>query len=274
MALFLFFIYIHIYFFPFFSFWECVCVYFFVWFCLYRFTFTICPRVLSVCLLLVSFLVLVIIGGFVYCFDCSLLFFYKFFILIICIFKFFMLITLFYYFLSLLFFYFLPFLLSRLGDRVLVLRPGVRPEPLRWENRVQDIGPPETYWPHIISIGESSPRDLHLNAKTHSTQWPASPVLDTLCQTTSKTGTQPHPLAERLPKIIVSSQTPQNIPLDAVLPTRKTKSSLIHQNTGTSPSTRKPTQRTEPTIPSEGRTQNNGNYEPAACEKETPNTVS
>uniref|UniRef100_A0A8C0DRL0 Calmodulin-lysine N-methyltransferase n=1 Tax=Balaenoptera musculus TaxID=9771 RepID=A0A8C0DRL0_BALMU len=48
-------------------------------------------------------------------------------------------------------------------------------------------------------------------------------------------GTQPHPLAERLPKIIVSSQTPQNTSSDAILPTRKTRSSLIHQNTGTSP---------------------------------------
>ena len=34
-------------------------------------------------------------------------------------------------------------------------------------------------------------------------------VLDTLCQTTSKTGTPPHPLAERLPKIIISSQHPK-----------------------------------------------------------------
>ena len=60
-------------------------------------------------------------------------------------------------------------------------------------------------------------------------------VLDTLYQTTSKTGTQTHALAERLPKIILSSHTPQNTPPDAVLPTRKTRSSLIHQNTGTSP---------------------------------------
>ena len=55
---------------------------------------------------------------------------------------------------------------SRLVDRVLVLWPGGRPEPLRWESRVQDIGPPETSWPHIISNGGSSPRDLYLNAKT------------------------------------------------------------------------------------------------------------
>ena len=60
---------------------------------------------------------------------------------------------------------------SRVADRVLVLRPGVRPVPLRWESQVQDIGPPETSQLCIISNGESSPRDLHLNSKTqvHST---------------------------------------------------------------------------------------------------------
>ena len=55
---------------------------------------------------------------------------------------------------------------SHVADRVLVLWPGVRSEPLRWEKRVQDIGPPETSQAHVISIGESSPRDLRLNAKT------------------------------------------------------------------------------------------------------------
>ena len=123
---------------------------------------------------------------------------------------------------------------SCVADRVLVLQPGVRPEPLRWENQVQDTDPPETSRPHVISNGKSSLTDLH--------HWDPAPlndqqatVLETLCQTTSKTGTQPHPLAERLPKIIISSQTTQNTPPDAVLPTRKTRSSLIHQNTGTSP---------------------------------------
>ena len=59
----------------------------------------------------------------------------------------------------------------RVADRVSVLRLGVRSEPPRWESRVHNIGPLETSWPHMISIGESSPRDLHLNAKTqlHST---------------------------------------------------------------------------------------------------------
>ena len=60
---------------------------------------------------------------------------------------------------------------SCVADRVFVLRPGIRPEPLRWESRVQDFGPPETSWRYVISIGKSSPRDLRLNAKTqlHST---------------------------------------------------------------------------------------------------------
>ena len=60
---------------------------------------------------------------------------------------------------------------GRVTDRVLVLWPVVKPVPLRWESRVQDIGSPETSQLHVISHGESSPRDLHLNAKTqlHST---------------------------------------------------------------------------------------------------------
>ena len=43
------------YVFPFFSFCECVCVCFCVWFCLYSFSFTICPRVLSVSFVFVFF---------------------------------------------------------------------------------------------------------------------------------------------------------------------------------------------------------------------------
>ena len=68
-------------------------------------------------------------------------------------------------------FFLLPFLLSHVADTALLLWPGVRPEPLKWESRVQDIDPPETSRLHIISNGESSPRDLHLNTKTqlHST---------------------------------------------------------------------------------------------------------
>ena len=53
------------------------------------------------------------------------------------------------------FLFFLPFLPSHVAGRVLVLWPGIRPEPPRWESRDQDIGPPETSWPC-----ESPPRDL------------------------------------------------------------------------------------------------------------------
>ena len=70
------------------------------------------------------------------------------------------------YFLSFFLSFFLHFLLSHVADGVLVLRPGVRPVPLRWEIRVQDIDPPETSGLHVISNGKSSPRDLHLNANT------------------------------------------------------------------------------------------------------------
>ena len=99
-------------------------------------------------------LVLVIIGWFVYWFGCSLLFD--------------LFIYIYYYSVSFFFFlpFFSPFLLSRVADRVLVLWPGVRPEPPRWESWVEDIGPPETSWPHVISIGHSAPRDLCLSTKT------------------------------------------------------------------------------------------------------------
>ena len=55
---------------------------------------------------------------------------------------------------------------SHVADRVLVLQLGVRPELLRGESRVQDIGPPETSRSHILSISKSSPRDLCIQAKT------------------------------------------------------------------------------------------------------------
>ena len=132
------------------------------------------------------------------------------------------------------FLFFLPFILSHVDERLLVLQPGIRAVPLRWESQFQDTGPQETSQLHVIPHGKNVP-EISI-----STQDPASvndqqaTELDTLCQTTSKTGTQPHPLAERLPKIIISSQTPQNTPPEVDLPTRKTRSSLIHQNTGTS----------------------------------------
>ena len=78
-------------------------------------------------------------------------------------------------------------------------------------------------------------------------------MLDTLCKTIKKTGTQTHPLAEELSKIIISSQALQSTPMDVILHTRKTISMLNHQNTV--PSMRKPTQPTEPTLPTGSRHQ-------------------
>ena len=97
-----------------------------------------------------------VFGGFVFWVGCSLLSFFLFLIII------------FYFnnFILFIYLFFLPFLLSRVADRVLVLRPGVRPVPLRWESQVHDICPPETSQLHVILNSESSPRDRHLNAKT------------------------------------------------------------------------------------------------------------
>ena len=106
-----------------------------------------------------------------------------------------------------------------------------------------DVGEPSSgHWSTRDLPAPSNIKQQKLSQKSPSQCYDPDPlndqqatVLDTLCQTTGKTGTQPHPLAERLPKIIIRSQTPQNTPTDAVLPTRKTRSSLIRQNTGTSP---------------------------------------
>ena len=84
----------------------------------------------------------------------------------------------------------------------------------------------------MVKISQRSPSQSQDPAQLNDQQ---ATLLDTLCQTTSKTGTQPHPLAQRLLKIIIRPLTPQNTPPDVDLPTRRTRLSLIHENTGTSP---------------------------------------
>ena len=122
-----------------------------------------------------------------------------------------------------------------------------------------------------LSSGHWSTRDLlapHNINQRELSQWSPSqcydpaplndqqaPVLDTWCRTTSKTGTQPHPLAERLPKIIIRSQTPQNTPLDAVCPPERQDPASSIRTQAPVPSTRKPTQPTEPTLPTGGKHQ-------------------
>ena len=99
-------------------------------------------------------------------------------------------------------------------------------------------------------------------------------VLDTLCQTTSKTGTQPHPLAERLPKIIIRSQTLQNTPPDVDLLTRKKDPTSSTRTQALVPSTRKPTQTTEPTLASVDRHQKKQELGTCSLQKGDPQTVS
>ena len=227
----------------FFSFFSFVSVCCFVWFCLYSFAFTICRRVLSVHFGFFN----TVFNAYYHCWTCFLIWLlYSFFLLsflhyfliffIFNNFLFFILITLF------LFILLFPFVFSSFSS-----------EPCGW----QGLGAPagcqacaseacaELSSGHWYTRDLPAPRNIKwqkLSQRSPSQPKDPSPlndqqatVLDTLCQRTSRTGTQPYPLAERLPKIIIRSQTTQNTPLDAVLPTRKTRSSLIHHNTGTSP---------------------------------------
>ena len=124
---------------------------------------------------IVWFLALVIIGGFVFCFAGSLFLSsfsitLKKFLIIIFYFNDFNFI-LFYLFC---FFFFLPFILSCVDDRLLVLQPGVRAVPLKWESQVQDTGPQETSQLHVISNGENLPEISISTPRPSSTQRPAS----------------------------------------------------------------------------------------------------
>ena len=152
----------YIYYFPFSLF---VSVYVYASLCEYSFAFNICPRVLSVLFFFFFSIVFSACYHWWICFlvGCSLLSFFLLFFNFF-IFNNYFFITLF-YFISL-FLFFLPFLLSCVADRVLVLWLCVRPLPLRWESWVQDIGLPETCRLHVISNSKSSLRDLNLNNKT------------------------------------------------------------------------------------------------------------
>ena len=74
----------------------------------------------------------------------------------------------------LLFLSFLPFILTCVDDRLLVLQPSVRAVPLRWESQVQDTGPQETSQLHILSNSENLPEISISTPRPTSTQRPAS----------------------------------------------------------------------------------------------------
>ncbi|KAJ8785169.1 hypothetical protein J1605_007725 [Eschrichtius robustus] len=44
---------------------------------------------------------------------------------------------------------------SRVDERLLVLQPGIRAVPLRWESQLQDTGPQETSQLHVIPNGKN-----------------------------------------------------------------------------------------------------------------------
>ena len=141
---------------------------------------SVCPVFLFVCFVfLVQFLALVIIGGFVFWFGSSLLSFFlllkKFFLIIIFYFNNFILFYFILFYLLLSFFlFFLPFILSRVDDRLLVLQPGIRAVPLRWESQLQDTGPQETSQLHVISNGKNLPEISISMPRPSYTQRPAS----------------------------------------------------------------------------------------------------
>ena len=68
---------------------------------------------------------------------------------------------------------FLPFILSRVDDRFLVLQPGIRAVPLRWESQLQDTGPQETSQLYVISNSENLPEISISMLRPSSTQRPA-----------------------------------------------------------------------------------------------------
>ena len=137
-------------------------------------------------------------------------------------------------------------------------------------------GQRQWWWrPQRILISMSSPRGPYFSTKTwlHSIayslkSWNASG------QTSSKTETQPHPKADRLPEGILSSQLPQNTPLDAALPIKGTRPSSIHQMAGTSLSHEDCTSPWTNLTQQGAGTRSKRNYDPEAYGKETTNTES
>ena len=130
-----------------------------------------------------------------------------------------------------------------------------------WTPEVGDLSP--GHWntrelPIPWNINRLEPSQTHPYQHQHQAlhKGQQAPLLDGSHQTFSKTGTQPCPLAERLPKAITSPQTPQNTPLDVALIFGETRSSSIHRNTGMRTSKRKSSQGTVPNPPMRGRHHN------------------
>ena len=72
------------------------------------------------------------------------------------------------------FLFFLPFTLSSVDERLLVLQPGIRAVPLRWESQLQDTGPQETSQLHVIPNSKNLSEISISTSRPSITQRPAS----------------------------------------------------------------------------------------------------
>ena len=127
-----------------------------------------------------------------------------------------------------------------------------------------------------IFIGVSSPRGHQFVTET----WPHLTAYRLQCwdasdKITNRVGTQPHPSADRLPKVILILQPPLNTPLDTPLPTRGTRPSSAHQWTGTSPSHQEACTSPWTDLTHQGAdSRSERSYNPATCGMEATNRES
>ena len=240
----------------------CLCHFIFYFLCFFCFDFAFCFL-----FLLVSFLL------FVFLFLCFLLFWFLCVFQVFCLLMF-LLYVLFFLCLSVCFLPTPPFYLATPCG---LWGHGSPARSQAWEHQVLATGPPENFWPQGILISVSSPQGPHLSTKTQLTpnSLQALVLLDASGQTTSKTGTQDYPSADRLPKVVLSSQTHQNTPLDTTRQTRDTRASSTHQSAGASPYHQAAYASPWTNFTQQGAdTRSKRNYNTAACGKETTKTVS
>ena len=100
-----------------------------------------------------------------------------------------------------------------------------------------------------------------------STQMPAVSSLLLLFQTTRKTGTQTNPSGDRLPKVILTPQTPQNTPPNVALPSEGKYLAPPTRTQEPVPPTRKATQINGPNTPHGGRKQKQEELQPCSLPK-------
>ena len=115
----------------------------------------------------------------------------------------------------------------------------------------------------------SSPRGHHIDTKTWTTACRIQ-HLEASDQTMNMVGTQPHPSADRLPKVVLSQQPPINTPLAMALPPEG--QDLAPPTSGQTPvsPTREPVQAPGPTSPSKVQTPEARKTTVLQCEEQRP----